>query len=103
VAAGPVASDLCFHIWALVLPQIIEGVITILVLYRAVRIVSTPLAGLVAAVVLAASPITVLKRARCQATSRPGSLTALLMREVSHINRSQNVSPQPEPHTAHYA
>ena len=26
-----------FHIWALVLPQVIEGVLTILVLYRAVR------------------------------------------------------------------
>jgi 4-amino-4-deoxy-L-arabinose transferase-like glycosyltransferase len=49
-----------FHIWALVLPQIVEGVITILVLYRAVRLVATPVAGLIAAVVLAASPITVL-------------------------------------------
>jgi 4-amino-4-deoxy-L-arabinose transferase-like glycosyltransferase len=49
-----------FHIWALVLPQIVEGVITIRVLYRAVRLVATPLAGLIAAGVLAASPITVL-------------------------------------------
>ncbi|HTC71140.1 MAG TPA: glycosyltransferase family 39 protein, partial [Acidothermaceae bacterium] len=43
-----------------VLPQIVEGVITILVLYRAVRLVSTPLAGLVAAAVMITSPITVL-------------------------------------------
>ena len=49
-----------FHIWALVLPQIVEGVITILVLYRAVRLVATPVAGLIAAGMLAASPITVL-------------------------------------------
>ena len=26
-----------FHIWALVLPQVVEGVLTVLVLYRAVR------------------------------------------------------------------
>jgi 4-amino-4-deoxy-L-arabinose transferase-like glycosyltransferase len=49
-----------FHIWALVLPQIIEGVITILVLYRAARFIATPVAGLIAAGVLAVSPITVL-------------------------------------------
>jgi 4-amino-4-deoxy-L-arabinose transferase-like glycosyltransferase len=49
-----------FHIWALVLPQIVEGVITILVLYRAVRLIATPVAGLLAAGVLAISPITVL-------------------------------------------
>jgi 4-amino-4-deoxy-L-arabinose transferase-like glycosyltransferase len=49
-----------FHIWAIVLPQIVEGVITILVLYRAVRLVATPLAGLIASCVLAVTPITVL-------------------------------------------
>jgi 4-amino-4-deoxy-L-arabinose transferase-like glycosyltransferase len=49
-----------FHIWALVLPQIVEGTITILVLYRAVRLIATPLAGIIAAGVLALSPITVL-------------------------------------------
>jgi 4-amino-4-deoxy-L-arabinose transferase-like glycosyltransferase len=49
-----------FHIWAIVLPQIVEGVITILVLYRAVRLVATPLAGLIASGVLAVTPITVL-------------------------------------------
>jgi 4-amino-4-deoxy-L-arabinose transferase-like glycosyltransferase len=49
-----------FHIWALVLPQVIEGVLTILVLYRAVRRLAGPVAGLTAAAVLAATPITVL-------------------------------------------
>jgi 4-amino-4-deoxy-L-arabinose transferase-like glycosyltransferase len=49
-----------FHIWALVLPQVIEGVLTILVLYRAVRRLAGPAAGLTAAVVLAITPVTVL-------------------------------------------
>jgi len=49
-----------FHIWALVLPQAVEGVLTVLVLYRAVRRLGGPAAGLVAAVVLAATPVTVL-------------------------------------------
>ncbi len=49
-----------FHIWALVLPQVIEGVLTILVLYRAVRRLAGPAAGLTAAAVLAVTPVTVL-------------------------------------------
>jgi len=49
-----------FHIWALVLPQVVEGVLTILVLYRAVRRLAGPAAGLTAAAVLAVTPITVL-------------------------------------------
>jgi 4-amino-4-deoxy-L-arabinose transferase-like glycosyltransferase len=49
-----------FHIWALILPQVVEGVLTILVLYRAVRRLAGPVAGLTAAVVLAVTPITVL-------------------------------------------
>jgi 4-amino-4-deoxy-L-arabinose transferase-like glycosyltransferase len=49
-----------FHIWALVLPQVVEGVLTILVLYRAVRRLAGPVAGLTAAAVLAVTPVTVL-------------------------------------------
>ena len=49
-----------FHIWALVLPQVAEGVLTVLVLYRAVRRLAGPAAGLIAAAVLAVTPITVL-------------------------------------------
>ncbi len=49
-----------FHIWALILPQVIEGVATVLVLYRAVRRLAGPAAGLTAAVVLAVTPVTVL-------------------------------------------
>ncbi|MQY26814.1 ArnT family glycosyltransferase [Nocardia aurantia] len=47
------------HVWALALPQVIEGVLTVLVLYRAVRRTAGPVAGLVAAVVVAATPVTV--------------------------------------------
>src|SRR5580693_4281848 len=49
-----------FHIWALVLPQVAEGVLTVLVLYRAVRRLAGPVAGITAAAVLAVTPITVL-------------------------------------------
>jgi 4-amino-4-deoxy-L-arabinose transferase-like glycosyltransferase len=49
-----------FHLWAIVLPQVIEGSLAILVLYRAVRRLWGPVAGIVAAICLAASPITVL-------------------------------------------
>jgi 4-amino-4-deoxy-L-arabinose transferase-like glycosyltransferase len=48
-----------FHTWAIVLPQVIEGVLTILVLYRAVRRLAGPVAGIVAAGVMATSPVTV--------------------------------------------
>src|ERR1700733_8828538 len=49
-----------FHIWALILPQVVEGVLTILVLYRAARRLAGPAAGLTAAAVLAVTPVTVL-------------------------------------------
>jgi 4-amino-4-deoxy-L-arabinose transferase-like glycosyltransferase len=49
-----------FHLWAIVLPQIVEGTLTVLVLYRTVRQVAGAGAGLVAAVVLATSPVTIL-------------------------------------------
>jgi 4-amino-4-deoxy-L-arabinose transferase-like glycosyltransferase len=46
--------------WTIVMPQVIEGILTVLVLYRAVRRLAGPFAGIVAALVLAASPVTVL-------------------------------------------
>jgi 4-amino-4-deoxy-L-arabinose transferase-like glycosyltransferase len=49
-----------FHVWAIVLPQVVEGTLTVLVLYRAVRRVAGAGAGLVAAVALAVTPVTVL-------------------------------------------
>jgi 4-amino-4-deoxy-L-arabinose transferase-like glycosyltransferase len=47
------------HTWAIILPQVIEGIGTVLVLYRAVRRLAGPAAGLIAALVLAISPATV--------------------------------------------
>jgi 4-amino-4-deoxy-L-arabinose transferase-like glycosyltransferase len=47
------------HVWAIVLPQVIEGVLTVFVLYRAVSRLAGPGAGLLAALILAASPATV--------------------------------------------
>lgn len=49
-----------FHYWAVALPQAIVGVLTVLVLYRVVRRLAGPKAGLVAALILAASPVSVL-------------------------------------------
>ena len=47
------------HTWAIVLPQVVEGVLSVLVLYRIVRRLCGPVAGLLAAVILALSPATV--------------------------------------------
>lgn len=47
------------HIWALVLPQVVEGVLTVLLLYRVVRRTAGPAAGVVAALVMACTPETV--------------------------------------------
>jgi 4-amino-4-deoxy-L-arabinose transferase-like glycosyltransferase len=47
------------HNWALVLPEVIEGAVTILVLYHAVRRMAGPAAGILAAGILAISPATV--------------------------------------------
>jgi 4-amino-4-deoxy-L-arabinose transferase-like glycosyltransferase len=48
-----------YSAWAMVLPQVVEGVLTVLVLYRAVSRLAGPAGGLVAAFVLAASPAVV--------------------------------------------
>jgi 4-amino-4-deoxy-L-arabinose transferase-like glycosyltransferase len=48
-----------FHTWVIILPQVVEGVLTVLVLYRAVSRLAGPAAGLIAALIVAASPATV--------------------------------------------
>ena len=48
-----------FHTWVMVMPQVVEGVLTVLILYNAVSRLAGPTAGLIAAAVLAASPATV--------------------------------------------
>ena len=47
------------HTWTLALPQVVEGVLSVLVLYRAVRRCAGPVAAIVAAGVLGISPATV--------------------------------------------
>ncbi len=47
------------HTWVIVAPQAIEGVLTVLVLYRAVRRLAGPAAGLIAMIVVAVSPAAV--------------------------------------------
>ena len=49
-----------FHLWAFALPQAVEGVLSVWVLYRALRRVSGPVTGLVGAALLVAAPATAL-------------------------------------------
>ena len=46
-----------FHPWSLALPQVIEGVVSVLAMYRVVRRWTGPAAGLLAAGIFAATPI----------------------------------------------
>ena len=46
-----------FHPWSLALPQVIEGVVSVLAMYRVVRRWAAPAAGLLAAGIFAATPI----------------------------------------------
>jgi 4-amino-4-deoxy-L-arabinose transferase-like glycosyltransferase len=48
-----------FNTWAMVLPQAVEGIVTVLVLYRAVARLAGHTSGLIAALILAASPATI--------------------------------------------
>lgn len=47
-----------FHPWSLALPQVIEGVVSVLVMYRVVRRWAGPVSGVLAAGIFAATPIT---------------------------------------------
>ncbi|HUD17470.1 MAG TPA: glycosyltransferase family 39 protein, partial [Acidimicrobiales bacterium] len=47
------------HEWAIILPQVVEGTTTVLVLYHAVRRLAGPVAAIAAALVLAVAPATV--------------------------------------------
>jgi 4-amino-4-deoxy-L-arabinose transferase-like glycosyltransferase len=48
-----------YHTWAIVLPQVVEGILSVLVLYRAVNRLRGTTAALVAAFILAVSPAAV--------------------------------------------
>jgi 4-amino-4-deoxy-L-arabinose transferase-like glycosyltransferase len=47
------------HEWAIILPQVVEGTVTVLVLYHALQRLAGPVAAIIAALVLAVSPATV--------------------------------------------
>ncbi len=47
------------HTWSIALPQVVEGVLSVLVLYRAVRRCAGPAAAVIAAAILGISPATV--------------------------------------------
>ncbi|MGA7834162.1 MAG: glycosyltransferase family 39 protein [Acidimicrobiales bacterium] len=47
------------HLWVIVLPQILEGVLSVLVLYRVVRRLLGAVAGIIAASILVLSPVNV--------------------------------------------
>jgi 4-amino-4-deoxy-L-arabinose transferase-like glycosyltransferase len=49
-----------FHFWSVALPQVIAGALTILVLFRVVRVLAGARAALVAALIVAATPVTAL-------------------------------------------
>jgi 4-amino-4-deoxy-L-arabinose transferase-like glycosyltransferase len=49
-----------FHYWAVALPQVIAGILTVLVLYRVVRRLAGAKAGVIAALIVAASPVNAL-------------------------------------------
>lgn len=48
-----------FHAWSLALPQVIEGVISVLVMYRVVRRWAGPVPGLLGAAIFALTPVAV--------------------------------------------
>ncbi|HXL90071.1 MAG TPA: glycosyltransferase family 39 protein [Streptosporangiaceae bacterium] len=48
-----------FHAWSLALPQVIEGVISVLVMYRVVRRWTGPVPGLLGAAIFALTPVAV--------------------------------------------
>ncbi|MDB5055602.1 MAG: glycosyl transferase family 39 [Bacilli bacterium] len=61
-----------FHGWALILPQILAGVVSVLILYRLVSRVFGANSGLIASLILAVTPISV-------ATARNNTIDSLLV------------------------
>jgi hypothetical protein len=69
-----------FRVWAVVLPQILEGVATILVLYRAVRRLVGPVAGITAAITWI--------RTHCAPTKQPEQNTRVQKYARGHGGRN---------------
>ncbi|MFI1566966.1 ArnT family glycosyltransferase [Streptomyces sp. NPDC020490] len=73
------------HTWAAALPQVVEGVLTVWLLHRIVRAWAGPFAALIAALVLALTPVTV---ALNRATIPDTALTLLLVAAAGALQKA---------------
>ncbi|MEU6225533.1 glycosyltransferase family 39 protein [Streptomyces sp. NPDC047042] len=73
------------HTWALALPQVVEGVLTVWLLHRVVRAWAGPFAALIAALVLTLTPVTVVLT---RATIPDTTLTLLLVAAAGALEKA---------------
>jgi 4-amino-4-deoxy-L-arabinose transferase-like glycosyltransferase len=73
------------HTWAAVLPQVVEGVLTVWLLHRIVRAWAGPFAALIAALTLTVTPVTV---ALNRATIPDTALTLLLVAAAGALQKA---------------
>ncbi|GHE04882.1 ArnT family glycosyltransferase [Streptomyces alanosinicus] len=73
------------HTWAAALPQVVEGVLTIWLLHRIVRVWAGPFAALISALVLAFTPVTVVLN---RATIPDTALTLLLVAAAGALQKA---------------
>ncbi|MFE9450293.1 ArnT family glycosyltransferase [Streptomyces sp. NPDC006739] len=73
------------HTWAAALPQVVEGVLTVWLLHRIVRVWAGPFAALIAAVTLTLTPVTVVLT---RATIPDTALTLLLVAAAGALQKA---------------
>jgi 4-amino-4-deoxy-L-arabinose transferase-like glycosyltransferase len=73
------------HTWAVALPQVVEGVLTVWLLHRIVRVWAGPFAALIAALALTLTPVTV---ALTRATIPDTALTLLLVAAAGALQKA---------------
>lgn len=73
------------HTWAAALPQVVEGVLTVWLLHRIVRVWAGPFAALIAALALTLTPVTV---ALTRATIPDTALTLLLVAAAGALQKA---------------
>ncbi|MEU1518411.1 glycosyltransferase family 39 protein [Streptomyces sp. NPDC005811] len=73
------------HTWAVALPQVVEGVLTVWLLHRVVRAWAGPFAALIAALVLTLTPVTVVLT---RATIPDTTLTLLLVAAAGALDKA---------------
>ncbi|MFF4015386.1 ArnT family glycosyltransferase [Streptomyces sp. NPDC001843] len=73
------------HTWAVALPQVVEGVLTVWLLHRIVRAWAGPFAALIAALVLTLTPVTVVLN---RATIPDTALTLLLVAAAGALQKA---------------